>query len=81
MSQVLGFSINNQKNINQQLFFYCPVNRKTGLCGGGSPLETAVALNGAGRSVTRVSGVFTPVEIVFVTVITIATDPPSHMLA
>jgi len=75
---VLGFSINNQKST---IFFYCPVSRKTGLCGGGSPLDTAVALNGAGKSVTSVSAAFPPVEIVLVAVFTIATEPPSQMLA
>ena len=38
-------------------------------------------LNGAGRSVTSVSTAFTPVVIVFVLVLTIATEPPSHILA
>ena len=61
---------------------YCPVTRNTGLCGGGTPLVTGVALNGAVRSVTSVSSLlFWPVAMVLVVVLIIATTPPSHMLA
>src|SRR5580700_9786479 len=61
---------------------YCPVKRKTGVCGGGSPLTGGPALKGAGRSVTSRSGVLLPsVAIVAVVVLMMATEPPSHRLA
>src|ERR1700721_322779 len=60
---------------------YCPLNKKTGFCGAGSLFDCGgPPLNGAGRAVTSVSAAFTPVAIVFVFVLTIAAEPPSHML-
>ena len=39
------------------------------------------ALKGAGKLLTRVSGVFPPIATVLVVALMIATEPPSHMLA
>ena len=62
---------------------YCPVSRKTGFWKEGSPFDEDVpAPKGAGRSVTRISGVlFAPVATVVVVVLMMATEPPSHRLA
>jgi hypothetical protein len=61
---------------------YCPVSKKTGLCGDGWLLGPAgPALKGAGKLVTRVSGMFPPIVTVLVVALMIATEPPSHMLA
>ncbi len=61
---------------------YCPVSRKIGFCGGGSPVACVGPLKAASRSTTTVSaGVpFCGLLILSPVVFTTATAPASHML-